>query len=129
MQSREPDNAIVQGEELNHVGEEINRVGRELKALISERDLLPAWQTEVIDGILPSMHEITEESTDAITLFNKSQARLFASNYPAETGQIATDAKKAATLLSDDLTLEKARVKEAHLADLAGREAPETQGQ
>lgn len=129
MQSREPDNAKVQAEELNHVGEEINRVGCELKVLNSERKLLPAWQTKVIDVISPSMHEIAEESTDAISLFNKSQAQLFASNYPAETGQIATDAKKTVTFLSDDLKLEKARAKEVHLADLAGREAPETQGQ
>jgi uncharacterized protein YoxC len=128
-QSREPDDAEVQGVELNHLGEEINRVGRELKALNSERELLPAWQTEVIDAILPSMHEIAGESTDAITLFNKSQAQLFASNYPAETGEIATDAKKTATFLSDDLKLENARAKEARFADLAGRETPKTQGQ
>jgi len=129
MQSREPDNTKVQGVELNHLSEEINRVGGELKALNSERELLSAWQTELIDAILPSMHEIAGESTDVISLYNRSQAQLFASNYPAKTGQIATDAKKTATFLSDDLKLENARAKEAHFADLAGREAPETLGQ
>lgn len=129
MHSREPDDTTVQGADLNDLGEEINQVGRELKTLNSERELLPAWQTEAIDAILPSMHEVAEKSTDAINLFNKSHVQLFASNYPTETGQIATDAENAATLLSNDLKLEKARAKEAHFADLAGREAPQTQGQ
>jgi len=129
MQSREPDRVSGQGEDLNDLSAEINLVGQELKALNSERELLPAWQIEAISAILPSMHEIAEISTDAIMLFNKSQVQLFASKFPAETDQIAAEAKKTATFLSDDLRLEKTQAKEGHLADLTGREVPEMLGQ
>ena len=129
MQSREPNNVSEQGEELNDLSAQINLVGQELKALDSKRELLPAWQIEAIDMILPSMHEIAEKSTDAIVLFNKSQSQLFASNYPAETNQIGAEARKTATFLSDDLKLEKTQAKEAHFADQTGRELPEMRGQ
>ncbi|MEG9437426.1 hypothetical protein JAO29_14820 [Edaphobacter sp. HDX4] len=129
IQSREPSYAEVQGVELNHLSAEINRVGRELKGLESETELLPPWQTEAISRVVPSMHKIATMTTDATELFNKSQSQLFASHYSTEASQIASRAKETATLLGNDLKLEKTRAKEEHLEDAVNGGRSATQGQ
>jgi hypothetical protein len=117
-----------QSDLLDQVRDEVNRVGRELGVLQTEQGSLAPWEATAVDQVVPVMHSVAMESTEAINTFNADSTKLFASNYVAETDEISKDADRAQTLLHDDIKLANVKAKEAHLTTSADEQStPGTQ--
>jgi hypothetical protein len=120
---RDYDDPEFQSDELTQVGETVNKVGRELAAIEAERASIPQWEAAAVDQVLPIMHNVAAESTQAIRTFDAGQDALFANGYAAETNDISSDALKAAQLLHHDIELGQTQAKEARLTASLGQNA------
>jgi hypothetical protein len=109
------DDFDFQADELTDLTSQVNGIGHELTVIEAERSSLPQWQTAAVNQILPIMHQIATESTQAINTFNDDKLRLFASNYGVETNEISNNAEKAAHLLHDDIKLANDKAVEGRL--------------
>jgi hypothetical protein len=112
---RDVDDTGFQADELTDLKGQVNGIGREMAVIEAERDSIPMWQADAVEQILPIMHEIAVESTQAINTAKANGNRLFASDYVIQTNEIFTNANKAAQLLHDDIKLANARAKEDRL--------------
>jgi hypothetical protein len=109
------DDFEYQSDELTDLKGQVNGIGRELAVIEAERDSIPQWQTAAVDQILPIMHEIAAESTQATNTFNADSLKLYASDYGVETNEVSNNAQNAAHLLRDDLKVANAKGKEGRL--------------
>jgi hypothetical protein len=109
------DNFEFQADQLAYLRDQVNRVGQELALIEANRDSLPQWQTDVVNQIVPVMHEVADETTQATNTFNADNNKLFASDYGVETRKISDNAGKIAQHLHDDLKLANAEAAEARL--------------
>lgn len=107
-------------EGLNRVKENVNKVGRDIQSLEAERDSLPAWEITALDQIVPLMHEVAENTQEAIKTFVPEIAGPAARSYAGETGRIAKYADEVTILLRNRLKLEKTREKELQLEHRLG---------
>jgi hypothetical protein len=117
------DNFEYQSDLLGQLREEVNQVGRELAVLQGERQSLAPWEATAVDQVVPVMHSVAMESTEAINTFNADSDKLFASNYPTETDEISKDADRAQTLLHDDIRLANVKATEARLTTSADEQS------
>lgn len=117
------DNFAYQSDLLGQLRDEVNQVGRELTALQAERQSLAPWEATAVDQVLPAMHSVAMESTEAINTFNANSGRLFASNYAIETDEVSKDADRAQTLLHDDIRLANLRATESRLTTSADEQS------
>ena len=109
------DDFEYQSDLLDQVRQEVNQVGRELSVLQAEQGSLAPWEAAAVDKVVPVMHSVAMESTEAINTFNANSDRLNASNYRVETTEISKDADRANTLLHDDIKLGKVKATETRL--------------
>lgn len=116
------DNFQYQSDLLGQLREQVNQVGRELDVLQAERGSLAPWEAAAVDQVMPVMHSVAMESTEAINTFNANSGKLFASNYGIETNEISNDADRAQTLLHDDIKLANLRTTEARLTTSADKQ-------
>jgi hypothetical protein len=117
------DNFEYQSDLLGQLREEVNQVGRELAVLQGERQSLAPWEATAVDQVVPVMHSVAMESTEAINTFNADSDKLFASNYATETDEISKDADRAQTLLHDDIRLANVKATEARLTTSADEQS------
>ena len=109
------DDFEFQADRLGYLRDQVNRVGRELALIEANRDSLPQWQTDAVNQIVPAMHEVADEATQATNTFNVDSNRLYASSYGIETKEISDNAGKVAQHLHYDLKLANAEAAEARL--------------
>jgi hypothetical protein len=109
------DDFEFQADRLAYLRDQVNRIGQEIAVIEEERDSLPQWQTDTVNQIVPAMHEVAAEATQATNTFNADNNRLFASDYGTETKGIADSAGKVTQHLHDDLKLANAEAAEARL--------------
>jgi hypothetical protein len=111
-----------QSDELNDLKDQVNEVGRELAVIDAERDSIPQWQAAAVDQILPIMHDIAVEATQATNTFNVDSLRLTASDYGVDTNEVSHNALNAAHLLHADLKLAHAKAKEGPMTVSLGEQ-------
>ena len=109
------DDFDFQADQLADLRSQVNGIGHELAVIEAERSSLPQWQTATVDQVLPIMHEIATESTQAINTYNANKIRLFASDYGVETNEVSSNAEKAAHLLHGDIKLANDKAVEGRL--------------
>jgi len=117
------DDFDYQSDLLGQVRHEVNQVGRELDVLQAERGYLAPWEAAAVDQIVPAIHAVAMESTDAIRTFNANSNKLPASNYAIETDQISKDADKANALLHDEIKLASLKATENRLTTSADKQS------
>jgi hypothetical protein len=122
------DNFEYQSDLLSQLRQEVNQVGRELGVLQAEQGSLAPWEAAAVDQVMPVMHSVAMESTEAINTFNADSDKLFAGNYPTESNEISKDADRAQTLLHDDIKLANVKATETRLTTSADEQnTPGTQ--
>jgi hypothetical protein len=102
--------------------EVVNKIGSELQSLEAERDSLSEWESKALDQVLPLIHAVADDVTEATNNFNSSQPHLWATSYYDDTAKASQQASQVSTILRDYLKLAKNREKETQLEH--GLESP-----
>lgn len=109
----QPDSHLAQ---LNAIKEEINKMGADAAALEAERDYLPSWQKQAVDGVMPALRDAAAKTSDAIGYFNDNRQHLWTAEDTAFAHGIFTDTKQIASTLANFLKYEHVREQESRLA-------------
>jgi len=67
--------------EISQMKDDINQTAKTVEKLNASRSQALPWQSTAIDRIIPSLHEIAENTTQAIEYINKYQSRLSMQQY------------------------------------------------
>jgi hypothetical protein len=105
---------------LESVKAHINRLATIVEKLQAERDKASPWQQQTIDRVIPLLHELATNTTNAINHLNKNQARPVSGDYPTWLHENAETAHGLATIISDTIEYGRARSRLQKLAEQLG---------
>ena len=88
---------------LEGVKEHINHLAAIIEKLQAERDKASPWQQQAIDRVIPLLHELATNTTNAINHLNQNQVRPVSGDYPTWLRENAETAHELATMISDTI--------------------------
>jgi hypothetical protein len=110
----------IQEDGLSVLRDDVNKIGRELQSLEAERASLSTWEGKALDQTIPLMHDIAENTEQAIQTYNSNRLRVFTPSYTDKTDRIEKDASEVTALLHNYLKVADHREKEQRLEQNSG---------
>ena len=105
---------------LNAVKGHINRLAATIEKLQSERDKASPWQQQAIDRVIPLLHDLATNTTNAINHINQNQVRPLSGDYPTWLRENAETAHELSTLISDTIEYGQTRSRLEKLGEQLG---------
>lgn len=106
---------------LESVKEHVNRLATIVEKLQAERDKASPWQQQTIDRVVPLLHEVATNTTNAINHLNQNQIRPVSGDYPTWLHENAQAAHRLATIISDTIEYGQTRSRLQKLSDQLGK--------